>query len=56
MELLFYFIKWELFRWLVGGKVYDVTGSYDIVWYISIALGVFGAIINYPIEEKRSQD
>jgi uncharacterized membrane protein len=37
--------------WL-GGKVYDVTGSYDIVWYISIALGVFGAIINYPIEEK----
>jgi hypothetical protein len=29
-----------------------VTGSYDIVWYISIALGVFGAIINYPIEEK----
>ena len=37
--------------WL-GGKVYDVTGSYDIVWYISIALGVIGAIINYPIEEK----
>jgi hypothetical protein len=29
-----------------------VTGSYDIVWYISIALGVLGAIINYPIEEK----
>jgi hypothetical protein len=27
-------------------------GSYDIVWYISIGLGVFGAIINYPIEEK----
>lgn len=37
--------------WL-GGKVYDLTGSYDIVWYVSIALGVFGAIINYPIEEK----
>ncbi|CAO6127403.1 AraJ Arabinose efflux permease [Candidatus Pelagibacterales bacterium] len=37
--------------WL-GGKVYDATGSYDIVWYISIALGVLGAILNYPIEEK----
>jgi len=37
--------------WL-GGRVYDLTGSYDIVWYISIALGVFGAIISYPIEEK----
>jgi hypothetical protein len=36
----------------LGGKVYDVTGSYDIVWYISIALGVLGAVINYPIEEK----
>ena len=36
----------------IGGKVYDLTGSYNIVWYISIALGVFGAIINYPIEEK----
>jgi len=37
--------------WL-GGRIYDLTGSYDIVWYISIALGVFGAIISYPIEEK----
>ena len=37
--------------WL-GGRVYDLTGSYNIVWYISIALGVIGAIINYPIEEK----
>jgi MFS family permease len=37
--------------WL-GGRIYDLTGSYDIVWYISIVLGVFGAIISYPIEEK----
>jgi len=37
--------------WL-GGRVYDLTGSYNIVWYISITLGVIGAIINYPIEEK----
>ena len=28
--------------WL-GGVLYDRTGSYDIVWYIAIALGVFAA-------------
>jgi len=31
--------------------LYNFTGSY-IVWYISIGLGIFGAIINYPIQEK----
>jgi len=29
--------------WL-GGVLYDKTGSYDIVWYIAIALGVFAAL------------
>ena len=36
--------------WL-GGLLYDRTGSYDIVWYISIALGVFAALINLPVRE-----
>ena len=36
--------------WL-GGVLYDKTGSYDIVWYICIALGVFGALINWPVKE-----
>ena len=51
IAFLFHQVGAFLGGWL-GGKVYDVTGSYDIVWYISIALGVFGAIINYPIEEN----
>ncbi len=34
--------------WL-GGFLYDRTGSYDIVWYISIALGVVAAILNLPV-------
>ena len=51
IAFLFHQVGAFLGGWL-GGKVYDVTGSYDIVWYISIVLGVFGAIINYPIEEK----
>lgn len=36
--------------WL-GGKRYDVTGSYDIVWYLSIALGALAGLINLPIDE-----
>ncbi len=36
--------------WL-GGYLYDRTGSYDIVWYIAIALGVFAALINLPVRE-----
>lgn len=36
--------------WL-GGVLYDRTGSYDIVWYIAIALGVFAALVNLPVRE-----
>jgi MFS family permease len=36
--------------WL-GGLLYDRTGSYDVVWYLSIALGVFAAIVNLPVRE-----
>ena len=37
--------------WL-GGKLYDSTGSYDIVWWIAVALGVFAAIANLPVKES----
>ena len=40
--------------WL-GGYLYDRTGSYDIVWYIAIALGVFAALINLPVRETAIQ-
>ena len=36
--------------WL-GGYMYDRTGSYDIVWYIAIALGVFAGLVNLPVRE-----
>ena len=36
--------------WL-GGWVYDRTGSYDLVWYLCIALSVFAALINLPVKE-----
>ena len=37
--------------WL-GGKLYDSTGSYNVVWWIAVALGVFAAIVNLPIREQ----
>ncbi|MBU7572135.1 MAG: MFS transporter [Hydrogenophaga sp.] len=36
--------------WL-GGVLYDRTGSYDIVWYLAIALGVFAGLVNLPVRE-----
>ncbi len=36
--------------WL-GGKLYDATGSYDVVWWIAVALGVFAALANLPVRE-----
>jgi len=36
--------------WL-GGKLFDTTGSYDVVWWIAVALGVFAALINMPVRE-----
>ncbi|SDC04427.1 Predicted arabinose efflux permease, MFS family [Variovorax sp. CF079] len=37
----------------LGGYVFQVTGSYDIVWYIDIALAAGAALINLPIREPR---
>ena len=37
--------------WL-GGYLYDKTGSYNVVWMIAIALGIFAALVNWPIREE----
>jgi MFS family permease len=37
--------------WL-GGYLYDKTGSYNIVWYLAVALGVFAALVNLPVRES----
>ena len=36
--------------WL-GGNLYDNTGSYDVVWWIAVALGVLAALANLPVRE-----
>ena len=35
-----------------GGRVYDVTGSYDLVWWIAIVLGLLAAALHLPINER----
>jgi MFS family permease len=37
--------------WL-GGVVFERTGSYDAVWWLSILFGLLSAVINLPIVEK----
>lgn len=36
--------------WL-GGRLYDTTGSYDVVWWLAVALGVMAALVNLPVRE-----
>ena len=40
--------------WL-GGYLYDRNGSYDIVWYLAIALGIFAALVNLQVREAPIQ-
>ncbi|KLK93202.1 MFS transporter [Microvirga vignae] len=37
--------------WL-GGELYEIYGSYTVVWWLSIALGIASALINLPIKER----
>jgi predicted MFS family arabinose efflux permease len=37
--------------WL-GGYLFDATGSYIVVWWLSVALGIVATILHLPIDEK----
>jgi len=40
--------------WLAG-RLFDMTKSYDAMWWISVALGLFAALIHWPIAERPVQ-
>ncbi|MEO1702400.1 MAG: MFS transporter [Pseudomonadota bacterium] len=37
--------------WL-GGYLYDLYGTFDPVWWLGVALGIFAAIVHWPIRES----
>jgi len=41
--------------WL-GGRVFDLTGSYNIVWWLAVGLGVFAALVHWPIDERSPEE
>jgi predicted MFS family arabinose efflux permease len=57
MSMLFGFVFFShqvgsfLGSWL-GGRIYDSVGNYDLMWWISVALGVASALLHWPIREQ----
>ena len=37
----------------IGGYLFDVTGSYQLMWILTIGLGVLAALINLPIDDRQ---
>jgi len=37
--------------WL-GGKFFVTTGSYDMIWWIGVGLGLVAAALHFPIDDK----
>ena len=53
----FVFVSHQLGSFLgvwLGGRLYDQFGSYTIVWWLSVALGLFAFLVNLPIREHRA--
>ena len=39
--------------WL-GGRMYDLYGSYTAVWWVGVGVGAFSAIVHLPVKERRA--
>jgi MFS family permease len=52
----FVFLSHQLGSFLgawIGGYVFDASGSYTLMWVISIGLSLVAAIVNWPIDDRR---
>jgi MFS family permease len=38
--------------WL-GGRMYDITGDYTLVWWLGVGVGAFSALVHLPVKERR---
>jgi MFS family permease len=43
----------SFFGVLLGGYFFDLTGSYQLMWMITIGAGVFAALVNWPIDDRQ---
>lgn len=41
--------------WL-GGRLYDIYGNYDLVWWLGVGVGAFSALVHLPINERPLAD
>ena len=39
--------------WL-GGRMYDIYGSYTTVWWFGVGVGLFSALVHLPVRENRA--
>jgi cyanate permease len=37
----------------IAGYLFDATGSYRLMWILTIAMGVLAAILNFPIDDRQ---
>ncbi len=37
--------------WL-GGALYDIYGTYELVWWVGVGVGAFSALVHLPIRER----
>ena len=35
-----------------GGWLFDTTGSYTLMWILTIAMGIVAGVLNYPIDDR----
>jgi predicted MFS family arabinose efflux permease len=52
IAFLFHQVGSFLGVWL-GGYLFDATGSYQLMWILTIGLGVLAGLVNLPIDDRQ---